>query len=54
MIDSILYTLTLYVKPFCVVCISVLILGMLLYILSQKFDIHKKNTRYLGLLTRIR
>lgn len=51
MIDIILYTITLYAKPLVVVCISVLIIGLLLYILSRNFDIHKKRARYLGLLT---
>ncbi len=53
MIENILYTITLFVKPFIVVTVAVLIIGFFLYHLSKKFDIHKKSTRYLGLLTGI-
>jgi len=52
MIDIILYTSTLYVKPLIVVLITVLVIAFLLYYLTKKFNIHKKSTRYLGLLTR--
>ncbi len=52
MIDIILYTITLYARPFVVVSLIILVIGFLLYYLSKRFDIHKKSTRYLGLLTR--
>lgn len=53
MIENILYTITLFVKPFIVVTVSMLMIGFFLYHLTKKFNIHKKSTRYLGLLTGI-
>lgn len=52
MIEKIIYTVTLYEKPFLVVSTVVLFIGAILYYLTKKFDINKKSTRYLGLLTR--
>lgn len=52
MIELILYTLTHYVKPFLVVTGVILVLGLILFWINKRFDIHKKSTRYLGLLTR--
>lgn len=54
MINVILYSITLYTKPFLTVCGVVLFIGFFLYFLSGKFDIHRKSSRYLGLLTRVR
>lgn len=52
MIESVLYAITRYVKPFLVVSIIVLLIGSILDYLTKKFDIHKKSTRFLGLLSR--
>lgn len=54
MIENILYTITLYIKPFLVVAGIILIIGVILYCLTKRFNIHKKTTRYLGLLVRIK
>ena len=52
MINIILYTLSHYVKPFLVVTGVILVVGLILFWINNRFNIHKKSTRYLGLLTR--
>lgn len=51
MSSSIIYKVTLYVKPFLVVSIVVLIIAAILYMMAKKFQINKHSTKYLGLLT---
>ena len=51
--EAILYNISKNITMISIFLILILILGIIIYLITKKFDIHKKSIRYCGLLSRL-
>lgn len=51
MLERTIYNINLNLKELAIFLGAILLIAIIIYILMQKFDIHKKKSAYLGLLT---